>query len=61
MNGHGAVQGTDSAGPRGARALYFHNGFAATLLDVVEVNNLRFYIGLDAREKAELVAFLRAL
>ena len=44
-----------------ARAPYFHNGFAATLLDVVEFYNVRFNIGLGAQEKAELVAFLRAL
>ena len=44
-----------------ARAPYFHNGFAATLLDVVEFYNLRFNIGLGAQEKAELVAFLKAL
>jgi hypothetical protein len=44
-----------------ARAPYFHNGFAATLADVVEFYNSRFNIGLSAQEKADLVAFLRAL
>jgi cytochrome c peroxidase len=44
-----------------ARAPYFHNGFAATLADVVEFYNSRFNIGLNAQEKADLVAFLRAL
>jgi cytochrome c peroxidase len=44
-----------------ARAPYFHNGFAATLLDVVEFYDMRFNIGLTAQEKAELVAFLNAL
>jgi len=44
-----------------ARAPYFHNGFAATLADVVEFYNGRFTIGLSAREKSDLVAFLRAL
>ena len=44
-----------------ARAPYFHNGFAATLDDVVDFYETRFNIGLTAREKADLVAFLRAL
>jgi cytochrome c peroxidase len=44
-----------------ARAPYFHNGFAATLTDVVEFYNGRFNIGLSAQEKSDLVAFLRAL
>jgi hypothetical protein len=44
-----------------ARAPYFHNGFAATLADVVEFYNRRFEIGLTAQEKSDLVAFLRAL
>lgn len=44
-----------------ARAPYFHNGFAATLADVVEFYNGRFTIGLSSQEKADLVAFLRAL
>jgi hypothetical protein len=44
-----------------ARAPYFHNGFAATLADVVEFYNHRFNIGLSAGEKADLMAFLKAL
>jgi cytochrome c peroxidase len=44
-----------------ARAPYFHNGFAATLLEVVEFYNVRFNIGLSAQEQADLVAFLKAL
>ena len=44
-----------------ARAPYFHNGSAATLEDVVQFYDRRFNIGLTAQEKADLVAFLRAL
>ena len=44
-----------------ARAPYFHNGSAATLLDVVNFYDRRFKMGLTAAEKADLVAFLRAL
>jgi hypothetical protein len=44
-----------------ARAPYFHNGFAATLDAVVDFYDTRFTIGLTEREKADLVAFLRAL
>jgi cytochrome c peroxidase len=44
-----------------ARAPYFHNGSAETLEEVVEFYEKRFTIGLTAREKADLVAFLRAL
>jgi cytochrome c peroxidase len=44
-----------------ARAPYFHNGFAATLLDAVNFYDSRFNMGLTAAEKADLVAFLQAL
>ena len=44
-----------------ARAPYFHNGFAATLMEAVEFYDTRFQIGLTAREKADLVAFLQSL
>src|SRR5262249_47637729 len=44
-----------------ARAPYFHNGSAATLDDVVEFYDQRFQIGLTTRQKADLIAFLRAL
>ena len=43
-----------------ARAPYFHNGSARTLEDAVEFYDKRFAIGFTAREKADLVAFLRA-
>ena len=44
-----------------SRAPYFHNGFADSLEAVVDFYESRFNIGLTAREKADLVAFLRAL
>ena len=44
-----------------ARAPYFHNGAAATLEEAVDFYDTRFKIGLTAREKADLVAFLKAL
>jgi len=44
-----------------ARGPYFHNGSAATLEAVVDFYDTRFNIGLTTREKADLVAFLRAL
>ena len=44
-----------------SRAPYFHNGSAATLEEVVEFYDQRFAIGLTAREKVDLVAFLRSL
>jgi hypothetical protein len=44
-----------------ARAPYFHNGSAETLLDAVNFYDERFNLGLTPREKADLVAFLRAL
>jgi cytochrome c peroxidase len=44
-----------------ARAPYFHNGIAATLADVVEFYEARFNIGLTTQEKADLIAFLKAL
>jgi hypothetical protein len=44
-----------------ARAPYFHNGSAATLEDVVSFYETRFNLHLSAQEKADLVAFLRAL
>ena len=49
--------------PRGlaSRAPYFHNGLAATLANVVDFDDSRFNIGLSAKEKFDLVAFLKAL
>ncbi len=44
-----------------ARAPYFHNGSAATLEEAVDFYDTRFHIGLTQREKADLVAFLKAL
>jgi cytochrome c peroxidase len=44
-----------------ARAPYFHNGSASTLDAVVDFYETRFGIGLTAREKTDLAAFLRAL
>jgi cytochrome c peroxidase len=44
-----------------ARAPYFHNGSAATLLDVVEFYNQRFNLGFTAQQKSDLVAFLKTL
>ncbi len=44
-----------------ARAPYFHNGSADDLAAVVAFYDSRFHIGLSAGEKADLVAFLRAL
>lgn len=44
-----------------ARAPYFHNGSAATLMDAVDFYNTRFGIGMSARQKNDLVAFLSAL
>ena len=43
------------------RAPYFHNGSAATLLDVVNFYNLRFNIGLSAAQMSDLAAFLQTL
>jgi cytochrome c peroxidase len=44
-----------------ARAPYFHNGAAATLLDVVNTYNQRFSIGLTNQDETDLVNFLNAL
>jgi cytochrome c peroxidase len=44
-----------------ARPPYFHNGSAGTLEQVVDFYDTRFQMGLTAQEKADLVAFLRAL
>jgi cytochrome c peroxidase len=44
-----------------ARAPYFHNGSAATLMDVVNFYDQRFGIGFAAEQKLDLVAFLNAL
>ena len=44
-----------------ARAPYFHNGSAARLEDVISFYDTRFQIGLTEQEKADLLAFLKAL
>jgi len=44
-----------------ARAPYFHDGSAATLDDVVDFYDKRFAIKLTPAERADLLAFLRAL
>ncbi len=44
-----------------ARPPYFHNGFAATLTDVINFYNTRFAIGFTAQEQADLLAFLQSL
>ena len=44
-----------------ARAPYFHNGFAASLEEVITFYDTRFNVHLTAQDKADLAAFLRAL
>jgi len=44
-----------------ARPPYFHDGSAATLADVIGFYDTRFQIRFTEREKADLLAFLRAL
>jgi len=44
-----------------ARAPYFHNGSAATLMDVVNFYDERFGIGFTSDQKQDLVNFLNAL
>ena len=44
-----------------ARAPYFHNGSAQTLLDVVKFYEVRFGVSFTPQEEDDLVAFLSAL
>lgn len=44
-----------------ARPPYFHDGSAATVEDVLDFYDARFDIGLSAREKRDMAAFLRSL
>jgi cytochrome c peroxidase len=44
-----------------ARAPYFHNGAAATLLQAVNFYNQRFVMNLTGEQKRQLVAFLNSL
>ena len=56
----GKVKGPILRGLAG-RAPYFHNGSAATLLDVVNFYDDRFNIGFTDQQKRDLVAFLQSL
>ena len=44
-----------------ARAPYFHNGSAATLMNVVNFYDQRFSIGFTDQQKQDLVNFLNTL
>ena len=44
-----------------ARAPYFHNGSAATLMDAVNFYDQRFHLNLTDQQKQDLVAFLNTL
>lgn len=44
-----------------SRAPFFHNGSAATLMDVMDFYDQRFAIGLTSQEKTDLVNFLNSL
>ena len=44
-----------------ARAPYFHNGSAATLMDAVTFYDTRFNLNLSQQDKDDLVAFLKTL
>jgi cytochrome c peroxidase len=44
-----------------ARAPYFHNGLAKTLMDVVNFYDARFVINFTPQQKADLAAFMGAL
>jgi cytochrome c peroxidase len=44
-----------------ARAPYFHNGSAQTLMDAVHFYEVRFGLNLTPQEESDLVAFLNAL
>ena len=44
-----------------ARAPYFHNGSAATLLDAVNFYDRRFNIGFTEQDRRDLAAFLQTL
>jgi cytochrome c peroxidase len=56
----GKIKGPILRGLAG-RAPYFHNGSAATLMDVVNFYNTRFVLNLTDQQKRDLVAFLRTL
>jgi cytochrome c peroxidase len=44
-----------------ARAPYFHNGSARSLMDVVDFYESRFQVGFTQQEKLDLIAFLNSL
>ena len=44
-----------------SRAPYFHNGSAATLMDVIRFYESRFNVSFSPKEKADLIAFLNSL
>ena len=44
-----------------SRAPYFHNGSAATLMDVMNFYDKRFNIGFTEQQKGDLVNFLNTL
>ena len=44
-----------------SRAPYFHNGTAATLMDVLNFYDQRFGIGFTEQQKTDLVNFLNTL
>jgi cytochrome c peroxidase len=60
MRRHRQGQGTDPAWVA-ARAPYFHNGSAATLMDAVNFYDQRFGIGFTDQQKQDLVNFLNTL
>jgi len=56
----GKIKGPILRGLAG-RAPYFHNGSAATLMDVVNFYDVRFQLGLSQQDKNDLAAFLATL
>lgn len=56
----GKIKGPILRGLAG-RAPYFHNGSAATLMDVVNFYDIRFTLHLSETDKSDLAAFLRTL
>ena len=56
----GKIKGPILRGLAG-RAPYFHNGSAATLMDVVNFYDTRFELHLSRQDKDDFVAFLRTL
>jgi len=56
----GKIKGPILRGLAG-RAPYFHNGSAATLMDIVDFYDVRFHLGLSQQDKNDLTAFLETL